>query len=81
MSLISCTQARASEAWLFTKCTALLLSKCQTPERLMETGKAWIDCLQHQSVLQIVLADELEADRMRRFEKSVEKHDTTAYAG
>jgi hypothetical protein len=47
----------------------------------METGKAWIDCLQHQSVLQIVLADELEADRMRRFEKSVEKHDKTAYAG
>jgi hypothetical protein len=42
----------------------------------MENGKAWIDC-----VLQIVLASKLEADRMRRFEKSVEKHDKTAYAG
>jgi len=47
----------------------------------METGKAWIDCLQHQRVLQIVLGNKLEADRMRRFEKSVEKHDKTAYVG
>lgn len=47
----------------------------------MENGKAWIDCLQHQRVLQIVLVNKLEADRMRRFEKSVEKHDKTAYAG
>jgi len=47
----------------------------------MENGKAWIDCLQHQRVLQIVLVSKLEADRMRRFEKNVEKHDKTAYAG
>jgi len=66
---------------LYTNYTALLLSKGQTPERLMETGKAWIDCLLHQRVLQIVLGNKLEADRMRRFEKSVEKHDKTAYAG
>ena len=47
----------------------------------METGKAWTDCVQHQRVLQIVLVNKLEADRMRRFEKSVEKHDKTAYEG